>query len=198
MDTVDSEYAVVVGHFLGGTYLPEDPKCQSGEYICIDPPPMALRFKVSESVFGARVPSRVVTFTTSHSGKSGIDFGAGHPYMLQLVTNGELFVTPRYHLKRLAWDRRDQLAVPLDSPTDSIWWLPCSASQPTSKINFFGPREAILLEIDHLSDAEIQEMGDFVKIRESTATIRRGVYVDDVERRLAGASKAQIDAGCEL
>ncbi|MDJ0711778.1 MAG: hypothetical protein QNJ14_15415 [Woeseiaceae bacterium] len=193
-----AEYAIVAGHFTGGTYLPEDPKCQSGEYICMDPPPVALRFEVSELVFGPRVSNRVVTFTTSHFGKSGIDFGVDHPYLLFLITNGDEFVTPRYHMKRLAWDSRDQLAAPLDAPTDSIWWLPCSVSQPASDIRFSGPREVVRIEVDHLSDDELREMRDFVRVQGATATIKRGVYVDDVGRRLNGLSKAQIDAGCDL
>ncbi len=198
IDDAKSEYAVVAGHFIGGTYLPEDPECQSGEYICMDPPPMALRFNVSDSIFGTRVPSRVVTFTTSHFGKSGIQFGVDHPYLLLLVTSGEEFVTPRYHMKRLAWDSRDQLAAPLDSPTDSIWWLPCSVSQPAGDIRFDGPRDVIRIEIDHLSEDELHEMREFVRVHGATATIRKGVYVYEVERRLNGVSKAQIDVGCHL
>lgn len=203
IDDATSEYAVAAGYFVSGTYLPEDPTCNTeqpdGTFIlCMDPPPMALRFEVSESVFGPAIPSRVVTFTTSHFGKSGIDFGADHPYLLLLITNGTEFVTPRYHMKRLAWDSRDQLAAPLDSPTDSIWWLPCAVSQPASDIRLIGPRNAIRIKGDHLSEDELQEMRDFVRVHGATATIKRGVYVDDVERRMDGMSKAQIDAGCEL
>lgn len=198
IDDATSEYVVAAGHFISGSYLPKDPKCRSAEYICLDPPPMALRFEVSESIYGPRVPSRLVTFTTSHFGKSGIDFGVDHPYLLLLITNGEEFVTPRYHMKRLAWNSRDQLAAPLSAPTDSIWWLPCSISQPVSNIRFDGPREAIQIEIDHLSDDELYEVRDFVRVHETKATIKKGVYVDDVERRLNGLSKTQIDAGCDL
>ncbi len=198
IDDSKSEYAVVAGYFVSGTYLPEDPVCQSPEIICMDPPPMALRFRVSESIFGPQVPSRVLTFTTSHFGKGGIDFGVDHPYLLLLTTDGEDFVTPRYHMKRLAWDSRDQLAIPLHSPTDSVWWLPCSVSYPASNMRLDGPRKAIRIEVDHLSDDELNKIQGFVRVHGDTATIKRGVYVDDVERRLKGTSKAEIDAGCDL
>jgi hypothetical protein len=203
MDDATSEYAVAAGYFVSATYLPEDPICYTEQpdgtiLLCMDPPPMALRFRVSESLFGPTIPGRIITFTTSHFGKSGIDYGSDHPYLLLLITNGVEFITPRYHLKRLAFDSRDQLAAPIESPTDAIWWLPCSVSQPASDIRLVGPREAIQIEVARLPDDELRETRDFVRVRGDTATIKRGVYLKEVKHRLAGMGKAQIEAGCHI
>ena len=202
-DDGESEYAVAVGHFVSGIYLPENPFCGSSpsegiEVICMDPPPMALRFEVSDSLFGPPIPKRIVTFSTSHFGKDGLDFGIDHPYLVLLKTNGEEYVTPRYRMEPLAWDVRDQLAIPLDSPSDSIYWLPCEVSQPATEIRFAGPRKLIRFNVEHLSEEELQEMQGFVRVYNDSAAFQRGVYVDEIQRRMVDLDSSQIAEGCRM
>ncbi|MEL7022624.1 MAG: hypothetical protein AAGL69_02690 [Pseudomonadota bacterium] len=167
LDDAETNYLVVAGHFIGARYLPYPPECSSGEYICLDAPPMALRFAVDATLYGSRPPMQLVTFTTRHAGKEGLDFGPEHPYLLLLKTDGRHFVTPRYSFKRLGWDVRDRAALPLKTAHRPIRWLPC--------------------DVNHL----VQE----IRFQHSESGIREGLFLDDIKRALSNQSEAQIAAG---
>jgi hypothetical protein len=114
----------------------------------MDPPPMALRFHVLDSVYGHRVPSVITVFTTGHYGMGGIDFGQRNPYLVLLATDLSQYVMPRYRMVGLVFDRSGKLFVPVESPEDVIWWLPCPASRDPQPVKSVEPKHKLGLSLD--------------------------------------------------
>jgi hypothetical protein len=175
---------VVVGYFSGGRYLPKDPACFTEDAnglvtVCMDPPPMAMQFHVLDRLHGREVPSAMTVFTTSHWGMGGIHFGAQNPYLVLLATDLSAYVIPRYHLVGLAYDRNGKLVVPMESPTDSIWWLPCHASEGAQTVRFAKPKHRFQID------------------SRRSVRITRGLGVDTLRRSLADGPPPALEQGCE-
>jgi hypothetical protein len=129
-----TEPSIVTGQFLSARYLDEFPWC-AADYqapddeiiICMDPPPLALRFRIDQVLYGAPRDGIITVYTTDHFGRLSYRDRLGRAYLVNLVSDGTSFIMPRYQNEPVSED--------IDGhPIVAVWdafnipWLPCAGA----------------------------------------------------------------------
>jgi hypothetical protein len=181
-----SNVLMVAGTVLKAKYLPdeEDPRCKSGELICLDPPPIKLEIEIEKIIYGELTVKKISVFTTSHYGVDHFDI-EGLPYFFLLYTDGSEFILPRYHFKLISYSLTDAMNLPMLYSTDFPSWLPCKIKELNKQIDFDTSVGDILIPIDKFDKDALDKMKDFSHISKYAVRALRGVELNDMSEYLS-------------
>lgn len=175
--------AIVAGTVVKAKYLPdeEDPRCKSGELICMDPPPIKLDIEIEQLVSGDISKKTISVFTTSHYGIDHFDVD-GNAYLFLLFTDGADFILPRYHFKLLSYSSNDAMSLPMLHKTDLPYWLPCEVNSLSKEIDFDPSIGDILMPIEEFEESDLIKFKGFSHISKYAIRALRGVELKDLSR----------------
>jgi len=182
-----SDVIIVAGNVVSAKYLPElvDPKCESGEWVCMDPPPIKFEIKIKKVVYGELIEKEISAFTTSHSGLNQFDITGYQPYLFVLKSDGKDFILPRYQFDLLAYTKNDKLALPMESVSDILISLPCDVAKLHKPIDFDPSIGNILLPIEdyeHYDSHEMDELKKFTHVSKYAVRIVRGIELESMSK----------------
>lgn len=174
--------SVVVALPVSGRYMKHFDACLDPDAICMDPPPMLIRYRVLENVYGKGLPNNLNIKTTSHFGLVSYNFKDPYPQLLLVGTNGVENIMPRYHRMQVAQDNRGKFVIPIYEDAD-VWWLPCEVRSLIRKVNFDTTYRRLNLPIeDYLP--ELEDSG-YNLITKNSIKPLSGIYVQDLESFLS-------------
>ena len=174
IDEDNIRVSIFVGQFELAKHIarPESAKCpdppevnsEGLEMICIsgfrDPPPMKVRIKLHEHIYGDDLGKLVFANTTSHFGLDSIKPGISEKqkYLMIVLSDGITNILPRYHFEAL--NRRyfkpslnkefselgvsDSYILPIPYP---VSWLPCEVSNKAKQWIFREDKHLSLIHI---------------------------------------------------
>ena len=187
---------LVAGYVVEAEYLTElvSPECNTGEFICMDPPPLKLEIEIETVVYGEVSNSTIYVFTTSHYGKRQFDIGGLQAYLFLLETDGSQYKMPRYHFTPLAY-LEDGLALPMRFPSDTPFFLPCEVKNIHEELNFDPESEGVLLPIEIFFREEIKEMEGFAHISKYAVRVLNGIGIMHLKKYF-NEKKSPFDFNC--
>lgn len=122
LDTSRMRVLLLVGDVDPGGPLPLA-ECRDGSHICLDEP-FWVWLRVREVVSGNLEERRIPVVTSSHYGLPRAR--ADEAYLMEVWTDGQTYLTPRYHWSVLRKRADENRVLIKDGP---IEWLPCQAQQ---------------------------------------------------------------------
>lgn len=186
-NTEIADIIIVAGNVINAKYLPDlvNPKCKSGELVCMDPPPMKFKIEIESVVYGEFVEKEITAYTTSHFGLNQFNIIDAQPYLFILKSDGKDFILPRYQFDLLAYTKNDELALPMESSSDILITLPCDVRKLHKTLDFAPSIGNVLLpieEFEHYDSDQMNELKKFAHVSKYAVRVVRGIELEEMRK----------------
>ena len=178
----DASRVFVTGIFVRAKELQQFPECLEPGVLCADPAPFSLVVRNAKQLFGESIPRGFEGATTSHWGISGMNLRNKTPRLFLLLREGEARVIPKYSYSWLGRGADGEEVLPIYGPY-SDEWLPCTAEQLRSEIQF--DSASIIRE---LASQEFEDYPELYVVNGRRAIPKYGIRLEQLAEYLSSLS----------
>jgi len=194
LDQSNEQVVFIVGEFLRGKHLNQFSRCESGEVICMDPPPLGLKVRVLEHINGDPLPYIIYVATTDHYGMSSYEFNGGDAYLIKLWTDGASFIMPRYDRHKVIKSLEGEFIIPIWTK-DWVNMIPCQAKALVQELD---PKS--MSKQDSFLQEELSQKGrehmDQLTVHQGRVYTKYGIKVSQLKHLFDGMSYAALNERC--
>lgn len=149
--------------------------------IYLDPPPLAVKYRILKQAYGPSLPKSIEVATPSHYGLDTYDLKNKIPEIILIGSKGGNYILPRYYRVGALKLSDGRYVVPIYKE-DTLWYFPCSISEEIKPVNFGKLEEPYSIPLERITDDE--RKSKYIKIESNKVLPSHGIFLEDIKTYL--------------